>query len=486
MGGTLGLAFMGGIIFLANQPPGWPFNWDAEKVIAGQPAEARAEGRVGVVAVALLQPAGFDTPFYDNFIRKLLDTAIPWPINQLAGRDNGVALIDPTRPDEQQAFSPTRLINFAGRAEDWDGVPFVEKWKRGQVDFVPPSATVAGDIGTFRYGGRAGGAPGPAQRAMLKARAIYYPRLPMGYLPQRDQTLAMAEYAFQRLREHPSVAATAVFDAFNPHHGREAIWPMLDAGIDTLVVASTLPIHSSFEEYHGTYPKLYAMVKEWAERRGKPMPKLLFAPQLADTPGYPGFWAAHLARVAPPPPAPDASATLVVSLHGLPIRQIDRDRWRINSARATRRLVPALEAALRSKGWQKIRVEVAQEAFGDDVEDPGNKLVSVNEVFQQARARKDALAIAVPVEFLSENTDTLFLHAYLMFDGLPGYRRFAGPPADTDWQQPLVRRFVMGGTTHIYTGSPGGDAQAQAGALFADSVLALLPVPGPEQGPVRE
>jgi len=458
-----------------NQPPGWPRHFDAEKAIAAQPASARAQGRVGVVVVALLQPSQFDTVFYDNFISKLFAVAIPWPVNRLAARDTGVALIDPARPDEQREFAPATLMTFDGRTVDWDGVPFAEKRRQGQVDWVPPSDRVAGDIGTFRYEGRSGGAAGPAQRAMLKARAIYYARLPAGYLPQRDQTLAMVNGAFATVAQHPAVRASGVFDAFAPYDARRELYRVLDAGIDTLIIASALPIHSSFEEYRGAYPKLEKMVRDWAAERGKPAPKLLFATQMADMPGYAALWAAHVAATVPPPSSPDAAATLVVSLHGLPISQLGRDGWASNSRRATALLAPQMKAQMQALGWRRLTVEVAQEAFADATDDPANKLLSVFEVFAASRARGDALVVAVPVEFLAENTDTLFLHAYLMFDGLPGFRRFEGPPADVDWDKPFVRSFAEGKTTHMFIGAPGGAAQGSAAAVLASTISARLP-----------
>lgn len=461
---------------MMNQPPGWPFNWDAHAVIAAQPADARATGRTGIVVVALLQPSRFEPAFYDNFVHKLLDIAIPWPINRIAGRDTGVALIDPTRPDEQKSFTPRVLMAFDGRTTDWDGEPFAAKFARGKVDWVPPSPSTAGDIGSFRYPGRAGGAAGPAQRAMLKARAIYYARLPGGYLPQRDQSLAMIEAAFARLRTNPAVTGTALYDIFHPHAARVELFRLLDGGVDTLVIGSALPINSGFEEYRGAYPRLHDLVVEWAATRNKPMPRLLFAPQLADMPGYGPLWARHLAETAPPPPNDAATATLVVSLHGLPITEQQRDPWVDNAFRATGKIAPRLTAALQARGWKHIRTMVAQEAFGDTVDDPANKLVSVAESFADARRRGDALAIAVPVEFLAENTDTLFLHSYLMFDGLPGFRRFAGPPADIDWNKPHVRRFTSGPTTMMYIGTPGGERQAEAGAVLATAFEPLLPL----------
>lgn len=486
-GALLAAGFVTFLFFLMNQPRGWPFHWDAYRAVQAQPVDAVATGRTGVLVVALLQPSTFETGFTENFIRKLFEVAVPWPVNRLAARDRGVALIDPTRPDATEPFAPQVLMAFDGRTVDWDGIPFVEKHRRGMVEWVPPSATVAGDIGTFLYRGRSGGAASPAQRAMLKARALYYARLPGGYLPQRDQTLAMIDAAAAELGRHPQVVGTRVYDAFAPLAAERALEALLDQGLDTLVIASALPIHSAFEEYRGAYPKVKRQVDRWAERTGRPAPRLLFAPQMADLGDYARFWAAHLERVAPAPPAADAAATLVITLHGLPVVQRRRDPWVANSDRAVDVLRAPLEAAMRARGWRNLRTVVAQEAFADDAEDPGNRLVSVRETFAAAARRGDALAIAVPVEFLAENTDTIFLHSLLMFEGLEGYRRFQGPPADVDWTVPFVRRFRRDRTQVMFTGTPGGERQGEAGAVLAAAIGRLLPplpaVPAAEMAP---
>ncbi len=476
-GGLLASGFVFLLFFLMNQPRGWPFHWDAYRAIRAQPADAVADGRVGVLVVALMQPSTFETGFTENFIAKLFDVAVPWPVNALARRDRGVALIDPGHPDATEPFVPATLMAADGRTVDWDGIAFVDKYARGRVVWVPPSKTTEGDIGTFLYPDRAGGTASPAQRAMLKARALYYARLPGGYLPQRDQTLAMLQAAFARLSWHPSVVATAIYDIFAPLEAERALERLLETGIDTLVIGSALPIHSAFEEYRGAYPRVKRKVEAWAKRTGRPAPRLLFAPQMADMPGYAELWAQHLARTAPPPPSPEAAATLIVTLHGLPIAQRRRDPWVVNSARAVGLLKPPLVAALQRKGWRTIHVVAAQEAFADGADDPADRLLSVREVFERAAARGDAAAIAVPVEFLAENTDTIFLHSLLMFEGLPGYDRFEGPPADIDWDEPWVRRFRLRNTEVIFAGTPGGRMQAEAGAVLAEALATRLPRP---------
>jgi hypothetical protein len=386
-----------------------------------------------------------------------------------------VPLIDPTRPDSLQPFAPTVLVDAQGRDRDADGVAWVEKYRRGEVEWVGPSPNTEGDIGTFLYTGRKAGAPSAAERAKLKARYLYYARLPDGYLPLRDQTLAMVDAAMAQLRGAHELAGTALFDAFHPDEARTALDALLEQRLDTLVVASTLPFHSGFEEYRGAWAQIREQVDAWSRRTGRPAPRILFAPQVGDTEAFARLWAQVIERTVPAPPASDARATVILSLHGLPGRLARRDPWTANSARAVERLKPSLGQAMRARGWSNVTLVSAQEAFADGVEDPDDDRLSTREAFEAAAARGDALAVAVPVEFLAENTDTLFLHSLLMFEGLPGYARFQGPPSGTDWSVPYVRRFRLGATDILFTGTPGRDSMDLAGAALAETIAPLLP-----------
>jgi hypothetical protein len=133
---------------------------------------------------------------------------------------------------------------------------------------------------------------------------------------------------------------------------------------------------------------------------------------------------------------------------------------------------------MRARGWTRITMVSAQEAFADGAEDPDDDRLSTREAFEAAAARGDALALAVPVEFLAENTDTLFLHSLLMFEGLPGYARYQGPPVGVDWSRPYVRQFRLNDTDIVFTGTPGGDSAQAAGAALAQAIAPLLPARG--------
>ncbi|QMW22877.1 hypothetical protein [Sandaracinobacteroides saxicola] len=465
---------MAGLVWWQNQPKGF----DAVAAWRAQPPNARATGRTGVLVVALIQPTRYSPVFYENFVEKLSRVAIPWPINLIALRDTGVALLDPTQPARTEPFTPRLLADIWGRTADIDGVPWVDKWREGKVDWVPPSDGTAADIGSFVYRFRAGGTSGTAQRAMLKARYLYYGRLPGGILPQQAETEAMVAQAFAELRAaHPALAGAALVDAFDKAAKRRAVNAVLDQGIDTLVLASALPIKSSFEELRGSYPPLVAMIDDWvAAKPGRQRPRLLIAAQMADSPAFLTLWQEQLANALPAAAPPGAGVTVIMSLHGLPEATLKRDLWTRNAARLTAALQPRLAAVARARGWSRVTVVSAQEAFADGREDPHDRLLSTGEVFRQAAARGDRLAVALPIEFMAENTDTLFLHSTLMFAGLPDAIPYAAPPPGTDWNRPYVRRHRLGGTELVYAGAPGPTGRALAARALAQAIAARLPI----------
>ena len=98
----------------------------------------------------------------------------------------------------------------------------------------------------------------------------------------------------------------------------------------------------------------------------------------------------------------------------------------------------------------------------------------MHELYRKAEQQGMAVAVASPLEFMAENTDMLFAHSALMFDGFPGYRTYMGPPAGTDWTKPYVRRFQLGKTTLIYGGAPGGATVPRQSAALADAIGAVF------------
>ncbi len=447
-------------------------DWTGGKLLAA--GDSRPEGKVGVVVVALMQPGRFEHRFYANFVDKLFSQVIPWPVNVLAGADAGVVLVDPDRPYQQARYTPERLMDIDGRDTDIDGVPWTEKFRRGELRWEKPSGTVPHDFGYYLYPGRKQGMATPAAKTVAKAKFLYYPVLPGGYLPHYSQTRAMADGAIAAVRARHPVIAGETIDAFDPAQKEAAVRRVLDAGADTLILASAQPIYSDFEELAGSFVGVHKVVEAWrAQNGGKPV-KIVIPPYLASRPGFDRLVLDTFANGVPPATAPGQAAMGILTLHGLPVSLQGSDGWTQRVAEIEARLKPQVAAILKAKGYAKVEAHVAPEGFADSLEDPDDQLTSVNELYRRAAREGYAVAVASPLEFLAENTDSLFAHSALMFDGLPGYRSYMGPPAGTDWSKPYVRRFRMGATTLIYAGAPGAATVPRQSEVLADAIGAVF------------
>jgi hypothetical protein len=395
--------------------------WDANSVINGP--DNRVTGKAGLLVVGLAQPETFNPKFFDNFLEKLFTQVIPWPINVLAGADTGIVLMDPERPYATKRFEPKQLADLWGRTSDIDGTPWIEKYRKGQLRWEKPSTTVPYDPGVFLYPERKQGMRFAAAKTSMHFR----------------QTVDMANAGIARAKERYPLASAEFVDAFDKGQKEAAVRRVLNSGIDTLILASVQPIHSDFEELQGSFADIHKIVEKWRKENGGKKIRYAVAPYLAGQPAFEKLWLDHFAATVPQATGPNQSAKGIITLHGLPVSLLDSDSWGKRTPKVIARLKPRMEEILKAKGYAAVSVEPAQEGFGDRMEDPDNKIVSVSELFAKARKDGTDLAIALPVEFLAENTDTLFAHSAVMFDGLPGYQVYQGPPKDADNLRRLPR-----------------------------------------------
>lgn len=465
------LAFSGVVgagLWYANRGP----DWSGQALI--EAGDTEITGKAGVVVVALMQPDHFDQRFYSNFVEKIFTQVIPWPVNVLAGSDSGVVLVDPGKPFQQKRYTPSRLMDIWGRDSDLDGVPWVEKFRRDELRWEMPSTTIPHDFGYYLYPARKQGMRTSAAKTVAKARFIYYPELPDGYLPHYSQTLAMAQGALSEIKANHPIVAGEVVDAFDPYSKEQAVFRVLNAGADTIVLASTQPIYSDFEELSGSFVGVRKAVDEWRKKHGGKPIKIVIAPYMASQPAFDRLVLDNFARSVPQASAAGQSAMGILTLHGLPVSLLKSDSWSGRVAALDQRLVPQAEAILRAKGYARVEAHLAPEGFADALEDPDNQQISVHELYRRAESEGFTVAVASPLEFMAENTDMLFSHSALMFDGFPGYRTYMGPPPGTDWAKPYVRRFQLGKTTAIYGGAPGGDRLPQQSAVLRDAIKAAF------------
>jgi protoheme ferro-lyase len=183
-----------------------------------------------------------------------------------------------------------------------------------------------------------------AAKTVIKVRTMYYSELPGGYLPHEDQTRAMAQGAIDQIRQRHALVAGEVVDAFDPRAKHAAIERVLDAGADTIVLASAQPIYSDFEELSGSFVGVHKVVERWRKRNGNKPIKIVIPPYMASQPAFDRLILDSFAAAVPAASSPGQSAMGILTLHGLPIELLGKDSWDGRVKVITQRLVPQAES----------------------------------------------------------------------------------------------------------------------------------------------
>lgn len=431
-------------------------------------------GKVGIYISGLIMPENFRMEDFYNLALKPMQY-IPWPMRNLARADRGVLLLDTEKFYEAAPFTPTNLMDAFGNTQDVDGVSYVEKYAKGEIAWVPPSPTLYMDHGYFLYKGRMGGMPNPAQKLITKARVYYYGKgkgLVDGRLPHEAGEWAIASAAMARINALYGDIPFAFVSAETPGAVRRNIRALLDEGVDTLLMAPPRPIYSHHEEFNGSIKHAMEDVAEWEAEHGKKI-KMIIAPQLGEFPVLKEAYLQMLRDRLDTFPE-GASVKVVISVHGMAWEQVPNEAWIQLAPPYRDGMVEAAREVLAGYKFARTETVLAQDHFADPISDPQGKYLSTNRAFWDGIDAGYDYVVNLPIEFFSENTDTLLSHAMFNFNGFPGYNIYE-PVNYPDWTVPYTRTFKVKNTTVIYNGLPVGkynEPIVRAYVQAIDSVLA--------------
>ena len=439
--------------------------------------DTRPEGRVGVFISHLIQPEELRPEDYYVLSQKSLQY-IPWPIRNIAGGDRGVVLMDAERYYEFEEFTPTRLIDHLGRDTDYDGVPYADKYLTGEVVWSPPSPGSYLGQGYFLLPGRKAGIPTSAARLITKCRVFYYAPgkgFMDGRIPHEAGNRIIAEEAMQKVHDKYGDIPWAWVTAENLGMAREAMYELLETGVDTVLLAVPRPIYSHHEEFNSSIKHAMHYIHEWEEKNGRHI-KVIITPQLGDLPVTRSAYLQMLKDRLDTFTAED-SVKVVVSTHGMPWDRVPHEAWLALSPPYLEAIERELGELLERYGFARHELVMSQENFADPINDPENSYLSTNEAYWDGIRDGFDYVVNLPISFFAENTDTAFGHAMVNFHGFDEYSLY--DPIDyPDWNQPLVREYVQDGTRVIYNGTPVGRYRGPIVEAFfqaMDSVLSQHP-----------
>ena len=429
-------------------------------------------GKVGVFITGLIMPETLDNTFFYNITKKIFNVIIPWPFRLFAQADKGIALLDPIRHHEDREFEPTRLEDPHGNDRDIDGEPYIEKYRKGQVSWVPPSKQIYLDHGYFLYPGRKGGMPSLSGKTINRARLWYYGSIKQGKLPHNKEVLKVIRSAMAKLGENNGDIAWEVSNCLFYHEMKTKLHKLLDAGCETIVLSSPMIIYSHFEEFNSSFYHCFEYIHEWEKSHPGKKVKVIIAPPLGHfQPMRQAFLAMLEERLDTLPG--DSAVAVAITVHGMPWDYFPWEAWLELAPPYRDKLCDDVKQLISRYSFKRTKVTVCQDEFANPIWDPKEKYLSTNRVFKDAVKDGYDYVITLPIEYFAENSDTLHQHAqeiYEDFDAFNVYDEIDYP----DWDSPYVREIRAGKTTLIYNGLPVGRHQHHVMEALYQSLDSIL------------
>lgn len=431
--------------------------------------DSQPVGKIGVFISHLVMPEDMRMVDFHNLALKPMQY-IPWPIRNAVAGDSGVILLDPIRFYEFEEFTPATLVDPYGSEVDIDGVPYADKYKAGEVTWVPPRANFHLDHGYFILKSRKGGLPGVAAKLINKASVYYYSGRGMkgGKIPHEAGNRWLVEQTMSRVHSKYGDVPYRWITAENFGWARAAMYSLLDEGIDTVLLAAPRPVYSHHEEFNGSIKHAVHYIHEWeAMHPGKDI-KYIITTQLGDYDVIRETWVNMLRDRLDTLPK-DASVKIVMSVHGMAWDLVPHEAWIELAPNYRDGTLAELTRLTESYGFPRTEVVLSQDHFADPINNPNGTYLSTNTAFWDGIHDNFDYVINVPIEFFFENTDTMFSHAMFNFEHFPDYDLYDQIVYD-DWSVPYTRQYVVEGTTVIFNGLP---AQQYSGPIIEAFVMAL-------------
>jgi len=431
------------------------------------------EGKVGVFVTGLIMPETLDEVFFVNIFNKITKNIIPWPFQLLAMMDTGISLMDPDKYLETEEFVPTRLVDPSGSDRYTDGESYIEKYKKGEVEWRPPSKRIHKDIGSFVFKGGKGGMPTLTGKLINKARVWYYDKgIKQKKIPHWKGSFDVINGTMARIEEKYGDIEWRAESSLYYKRMEKKLHELLDAGCDTIVLAAPMGIYSHFEEFNSSFYHCFEYIEQWEHDHPGKKIKVIMAPPMGQ---YKPLRRAYLEMLQDRlDTVPEGSDVFVaVTVHGMPWEIFQWEAWLELAPVYRDRLFEEVKELLTKYTFGRTKAVICQDEFASHVYDPDHKYLSTNEAYWDAIHDGFDYAIGLPIEFFAENTDSMFYHALKNYEGFDDYNTYK--PFDyPDWSKPFVMEFKQENTHVIYNGVPVGKYQKHVIDAFYMAVDTIL------------
>ncbi len=407
---------------------------ESESYINYMGQDTSIEGKAGVLLTSMGLPETYEFGFFDRYLHHIFDVAFPWYAKWIIMRDSGIVLRDPQSLFASEEFKPTTLVDCYGKSSNAQGTPYTEL----AVEWKPPRQE--GGAGHFLLPQKNGHVD-IIEKVAVKMVALDYAKMPGKVMPTRKQQLAIdKEVARLLAQEFPGIPFETAF-SFYPNSIEAAVSKLLAAGVETIVVTDVFPAYSSLEQLDS----LFVLIAETVNDRAK----LVFTPNIG---AFPSFRKAYTQLARDEVAAlPESSRNLIIlTRHGMP--EMKGEAYPLFAPVHAQGMTRDMTEAL--KGTDS-KIVVADTDFAEDDDDPDNLRLAATEAIAMGISEGYDHIIMVLVDFLTENTDSIFASRYESL-GEYGFA-YEGEVPYTEQDRPYRTTMTQGKTTIIVAGTPVGE-----------------------------
>ena len=393
------------------------------------------EGKPGVLLVALGQPEEYDFEFFDRYMTQIFNAAFPPALKAVIMGDGGTVLLDPEDVTATEEFVPSKLIDCFGNEKNDEGEAYIDldyEWVEPRDEESP---------GHFLWKEHKNGYIDIVEKVSIKILKKYYGNMPGNKVPYMHQHKAIFKDIEQMLAEEfPGVPMRWALSMY-PETIEEAVDELIHENVETIVALDMFHVYSSLEEFNSLFEEIKDAVAERA--------KVVFAP----FPGaYPSYRAAFVKMAHDEilhVPKEDKKL-IILTRHGFP--DIPGDPYPELAVVYYHNLQEEIKAAVAGTNTHVI---IADTDFaGDDMDAPEKRLATF-EALEMAIEDKYDLVVFILIDFLSENTDTIFAHPFESLE--PLHFEYEGQVPYPDFDKPFRLELTSGKTRIVSAGCAVGD-----------------------------
>lgn len=393
------------------------------------------EGKPGVLLVALGQPEEYDFEFFDRYMTQIFNAAFPPALKPVIMGDSGTVLLDPADVTASEEFIPKKLIDCFGNDRNEEGEEYIDleyEWIEPRDEDSP---------GHFLWREHTEGYIDIVEKVSIKILINYYGIMPGNKIPYMHQHRAIFSDVERMLAEEfPGVPMSVALSMY-PETIEEAVDELIHDGVETVVALDLFHVYSSLEEFNSLFKEIKDAVAERA--------KVVFAP-------FPGAYASYrkayvkMAEDEVLHLPKDEKKLIILTCHGWP--DIPGDPYPELAVVYYHNMQEEIKAAVAGTNTHVI---LADTDFAGDDMDAAEQRLATFEALEMAIEDEYDYVFFILIDFLSENTDTIFAHPFESLE--PLHFEYEGMVPYPDFDKPFRLELTSGKTRIVSAGCAVGD-----------------------------